>query len=135
MISQGRGSLVSTFSCFNYLTLNSLFQFVGTVYLHLLETSNSGTQLIFEDLLSLLLVYSMSAVKSNRKLTNNKPPSGLLSLDVLYSVFSIIFFFVVFSLINFQILMDQPFFVKASELRTFEELQKINVSCYENNVN
>ena len=77
----------------------------------------------------------MSAVKSNRKLTNNKPPSGLLSLDVLYSVFSIIFFFVVFSLINFQILMDQPFFVKASELRTFEELQKINVSCYENNVN
>ncbi|XP_056895921.1 cation-transporting ATPase 13A2 isoform X2 [Takifugu flavidus] len=88
LISEGRCSLITSFSLFRYMALYSLCQFSSVLILYTLKTNLGDLQFLFVDIcLMTSLALLMGRGGPSQELHACRPPASLLSLPVLGSIF------------------------------------------------
>uniref|UniRef100_A0A674P4G6 ATPase cation transporting 13A2 n=1 Tax=Takifugu rubripes TaxID=31033 RepID=A0A674P4G6_TAKRU len=88
LISEGRCSLITSFSLFRYMALYSLCQFSSVLILYTLKTNLGDLQFLFVDIcLMTSLALLMGRGGPSQELHACRPPASLLALPVLGSIF------------------------------------------------
>lgn len=87
LIKEGRASLVTSFSCFKYMTLYSMVQFTSLIFLYSFMSSLSDYQFVFVDLLIIVpLGVLMSRYAPSTRLASAQPNTKLISTKMLTCV-------------------------------------------------
>ncbi|OBA19758.1 hypothetical protein METBIDRAFT_12805 [Metschnikowia bicuspidata var. bicuspidata NRRL YB-4993] len=113
VIREGRSSLVTSFSCFKYMSLYSAIQFM-TVSLLYRRGSNLGDfQFLYIDLFLILpLAIFMSWSKPFEKLVVKRPTANLVSPKVLIPLLCHIFIIAMFQISVWLYVQEQPWYIK-----------------------
>lgn len=84
VIKEGRASLVTSFSCFQYMSLYSAIQFITITILYSRGSNLGDFQFLYIDLLLIVpIAISMSWSKPNSKLVKKRPSANLVSPKIL----------------------------------------------------
>jgi len=87
LMREGRAALVTSVSCFKFMALYSVIQFVTVIRLYHLNANMSDCQYLWIDLFMILpLAVYMARTGPARKLSVQRPQSRLISISVLSSV-------------------------------------------------
>lgn len=116
------------------MTLYSIIQYSSVAYLYYKATILTDNQYLYVDIPVLILSFLMNFGKSSNVLTKDKPVMGLLSFQVLGSVFLSIIIVLVFQIAAIIILVNQPFYIQSTDLYTSDELDDSETATYENDV-
>lgn len=130
IISEGRASLVTSFSCFKYMAIYSLTEFttVALLYSHI---GNLGEyEYLYVDLIVVLpLSISMAYSRAIETLSVESPVNNLFSLSVLFSMIGHIVLQFFFQLAVFLTIKSQSFYEQV-----VVDVDIENVESYENTV-
>ncbi|KAL6708207.1 hypothetical protein ACN47E_003391 [Coniothyrium glycines] len=108
VIKEGRAALVTSFSCFKYMSLYSAIQFCSVSFLYASASNLGDFQFLFIDLLLILpIAIFMGWSGAYPILSRKRPTANLVSRKVLtpllgQMVFCIIIQFIVFHFVKFQ---------------------------------
>lgn len=84
VIREGRAALVTSFSCFNYMSLYSAIQFTSVSFLYAKASNLGDFQFLFIDVLLILpIAIFMGWARPAEKLARKRPQSDLVSRKVL----------------------------------------------------
>lgn len=111
VIKEGRSSLVTSFSCFKYMSLYSAIQFVTVTLLYKKGANLGDFQFLYIDLFLILpLAIFMSWSKPYDKLVVKRPTANLVSPKVLVPLVSHIFVILAFQLYVWMYVKRQPWY-------------------------
>lgn len=113
VIREGRSSLVTSFSCFKYMSLYSAIQFMTVSLLYKTGTNLGDFQFLYIDLFLILpLAIFMSWSKPYPKLVVKRPTANLVSPKVLIPLLCHIFIIAMFQIGVWFYVQGQPWYVK-----------------------
>ena len=113
VIKEGRSSLVTSFSCFKYMSLYSAIQFVTVSLLYKRGTNLGDFQFLYIDLFLILpLAIFMSWSKPFDKLVVKRPTANLVSPKVLIPLLCHIFVIATFQIAIWLYVQNQPWYIK-----------------------
>uniref|UniRef100_A0A673JTP3 Probable cation-transporting ATPase 13A3 n=1 Tax=Sinocyclocheilus rhinocerous TaxID=307959 RepID=A0A673JTP3_9TELE len=92
LIREGRAALITSFCVFKFMALYSIIQCLSVALLYSIGSNLGDFQFLFIDLaIILLIVFTMSLNSAWKELVAQRPPSGLVSGPLLFSVLTQIF--------------------------------------------
>ncbi|KAI5951431.1 hypothetical protein KGF54_004505 [Candida jiufengensis] len=113
IIKEGRSSLVTSFSCFKYMSLYSAIQFISVTILYKTGTNLGDFQFLYIDLFLILpLAIFMSWSKPYNKLVIKRPTANLVSPKVLIPLVCNIMVLLAFQIIIWLWVKKEPWYIK-----------------------
>ncbi|XP_061095235.1 polyamine-transporting ATPase 13A3 isoform X1 [Conger conger] len=89
LIREGRAALVTSFCVFKFMALYSIIQYISVTLLYSVLSNLGDFQFLFIDIVIILvIVFTMSLNPAWQELVSRRPPSGLISGPLLFSVLS-----------------------------------------------
>ncbi|XP_064186142.1 polyamine-transporting ATPase 13A3 isoform X1 [Anguilla rostrata] len=89
LIREGRAALITSFCVFKFMALYSIIQYISVTLLYSVLSNLGDFQFLFIDIaIILLIVFTMSLNPAWKELVSRRPPSGLISGPLLFSVLS-----------------------------------------------
>ncbi|XP_056421363.1 polyamine-transporting ATPase 13A3 isoform X1 [Hyla sarda] len=111
LIREGRAALVTSFCVFKFMALYSIIQYFTVVLLYSILSNLGDSQFLFIDLaIILVVVFTMSLNPAWKDLVAQRPPSGLLSASLLFSVLSQILICLAFQAMAFLLVKQEPWY-------------------------
>ncbi|XP_006873192.1 PREDICTED: probable cation-transporting ATPase 13A3 [Chrysochloris asiatica] len=111
LIREGRAALMTSFCVFKFMALYSIIQYFSVTLLYSILSNLGDFQFLFIDLaIILVVVFTMSLNPAWKELVAQKPPSGLISGTLLFSVLSQIIICVGFQSLGFFWVKHQPWY-------------------------
>ncbi|KAF2868504.1 hypothetical protein BDV95DRAFT_579980 [Massariosphaeria phaeospora] len=111
VIKEGRASLVTSFSCFKYMSLYSAIQFTSVSFLYASASNLGDFQFLFIDLLLILpIAIFMGWSGPYPKLSRKRPTASLVSRKVLTPLLGQIALCVLVQLLGFKAVQAQPWY-------------------------
>ncbi|XP_021499569.1 polyamine-transporting ATPase 13A3 isoform X6 [Meriones unguiculatus] len=102
LIREGRAALMTSFCVFKFMALYSIIQYFSVTLLYSILSNLGDFQFLFIDLaIILVVVFTMSLNPAWKELVAQRPPSGLISGALLFSVLSQIIICVGFQSLGF----------------------------------
>ncbi|KAL6469154.1 hypothetical protein MHYP_G00226780 [Metynnis hypsauchen] len=87
LIREGRAALITSFCVFKFMALYSIIQYISVTLLYYILSNLGDFQFLFIDIaIILLIVFTMSLNSAWNELVSRRPPSGLISGPLLFSV-------------------------------------------------
>ncbi|CAN3376596.1 hypothetical protein DIURU_002655 [Diutina rugosa] len=113
VIREGRSSLVTSFSCFKYMSLYSAIQFITVSILYKSGTNLGDFQFLYIDLFLILpLAIFMSWCKPYHKLVTKRPTANLVSPKILIPLLCQIFVLALFQIGLWLQVKKEPWYVE-----------------------
>ncbi|KAM4888816.1 polyamine-transporting ATPase 13A3 isoform 3-T7 [Thomomys bottae] len=146
LIREGRAALMTSFCVFKFMALYSIIQYFSVTLLYSILSNLGDFQFLFIDLaIILVVVFTMSLSPAWKELVAQRPPSGLISGALLFSVLSQIIICIGFQSLGFFWVKQQPWypysdacnaarslFQNSSHVDNETELDARNIQNYEN---
>ncbi|XP_053723574.1 polyamine-transporting ATPase 13A3 isoform X1 [Synchiropus splendidus] len=111
LIREGRAALITSFCVFKFMALYSIIQYISVTLLYSIQSNLGDFQFLFIDIaIILLIVFTMSLNPAWKELVSRRPPSGLISGPLLFSVLSQILICLGFQTIAFIWVRHQPWY-------------------------
>ncbi|XP_013368952.1 PREDICTED: probable cation-transporting ATPase 13A3 isoform X4 [Chinchilla lanigera] len=111
LIREGRAALMTSFCVFKFMALYSIIQYTSVTLLYSSLSILGDFQFLFIDMaIILVLVFTMSLNPAWKELVAQRPPSGLISGALLFSVLSQIIISVGFQSLGFFWVKQQPWY-------------------------
>ncbi|KAM8953414.1 polyamine-transporting ATPase 13A3 [Pelodytes ibericus] len=111
LIREGRAALITSFCVFKFMALYSIIQYFTVTLLYSILSNLGDFQFLFIDLaIILVVVFTMSLNPAWKELVAQRPPSGLISGPLLFSVLSQILICIGFQAFAFLWVKKQPWF-------------------------
>eukprot|EP00834_Sanchytrium_tribonematis_P000728 NODE_14_length_51535_cov_1.125049.p6 type:complete len:536 gc:universal NODE_14_length_51535_cov_1.125049:19802-18195(-) len=130
LMREGRAALVTSFSCFKYMAMYSLIQFLSVTMLYHVGSNLGDYQFLYVDLILILpLAITMAHSGPYKHLHPKKPTANLLSGKVLSSLFGQILVQLCFLIIVFVLVQHQKFYTPPDT-----DVESERFKCYENTV-
>uniref|UniRef100_G3U6H5 ATPase 13A3 n=1 Tax=Loxodonta africana TaxID=9785 RepID=G3U6H5_LOXAF len=128
LIREGRAALITSFCVFKFMALYSIIQYFSVILLYSILSNLGDFQFLFIDLaIILVVVFTMSLNPACKELVAQKPPSGLISGTLLFSVLSQIIICIGFQSVGFFWVRQQPWYFPNET-----EPDEHNIQNYEN---
>ncbi|EFX01083.1 p-type ATPase [Grosmannia clavigera kw1407] len=138
VIREGRAALVTSFSCFKYMSIYSAIQFTSVSFLYASASNLGDFQFLFIDLALILpIAVFMSWAGPFPELGKKRPTADLVSRKVLTPLLGLMAISVVIQTIAFVTVRQQPWFVPPvvdpdkSNIKNSENTALFLVSCFE----
>jgi len=138
VIREGRAALVTSFSCFKYMSLYSAIQFTSVSFLYASASNLGDFQFLFIDLLLILpIAIFMGWTGPFPVLCQKRPTANLVSRKVLTPLLGQIAICIMIQAVAFQAVRRQPWFIpphlnrEKSNVENSENTTLFLVSCYE----
>lgn len=113
VIREGRSSLVTSFSCFRYMSLYSAIQFITVSILYKRGTNLGDFQFLYIDLFLILpLAIFMSWSKPARAIVTKRPTANLVSPKILIPLVCHIFVLLVFQILLWELVQREKWYIK-----------------------
>lgn len=113
VIREGRSSLVTSFSCFKYMSLYSAIQFVTVTILYQRGTNLGDFQFLYIDLFLILpLAIFMSWSKPFERIAVKRPTANLVSPKVLIPLVCQILVILIFQVMVWIYVQRQPWYIR-----------------------
>lgn len=113
VIREGRSSLVTSFSCFKYMSLYSAIQFITVSILYKTGTNLGDFQFLYIDLFLILpLAIFMSWSKPFSQIVIKRPTANLVSPKVLIPLCCHILVILLFQVALWLLVQDEPWYIK-----------------------
>jgi cation-transporting ATPase 13A2 len=111
VIKEGRAALVTSFSCFKYMSLYSAIQFTSVSFLYASASNLGDFQFLFIDLLLILpIAIFMGWSGAYPTLSRKRPTASLVSRKVLTPLLGQIVICVLVQFIGFEYVQNQPWY-------------------------
>uniref|UniRef100_A0A8C0XJN2 Cation-transporting ATPase n=1 Tax=Castor canadensis TaxID=51338 RepID=A0A8C0XJN2_CASCN len=111
LIREGRAALMTSFCVFKFMALYSIIQYFSVTLLYSILSNLGDFQFLFIDLaIILVVVFTMSLNPAWKELVAQRPPSGLISGALLFSVLSQIIISIGFQSLGFFWVKQQPWY-------------------------
>jgi cation-transporting P-type ATPase 13A2 len=112
VVREGRASLVTSFSCFKYMSLYSAIQFTSVSFLYASASNLGDFQFLYIDLLLILpIAIFMGWAGPYPRLSRKRPTASLVSRKVLTPLLGQIAICVLLQFIGFVAVQRQPWYV------------------------
>ncbi|KAM9762569.1 polyamine-transporting ATPase 13A3 isoform 3-T3 [Menidia menidia] len=109
LIREGRAALITSFCVFKFMALYSIIQYISVTLLYSILSNLGDFQFLFIDIaIILLIVFTMSLNPAWNELVSRRPPSGLISGPLLFSVLTQILICLGFQTFTFLWVQQQP---------------------------
>lgn len=113
IIKEGRSSLVTSFSCFKYMSLYLAIQFITVSILYKRGTNLGDFQFLYIDLFLILpLAIFMSWLKPFNKIIIKRPSANLVSAKILIPLVLQIIVILIFQIIIWKLVQLQQWYIK-----------------------
>ena len=113
VIKEGRSSLVTSFACFQYMSLYSAIQFITVSILYSRGSNLGDFQFLYIDLCLIVpIAIFMSWSKPYDKLSSKRPSANLVSLKILIPLFLSFAIILVFQLIPWLYAQTRGWYIK-----------------------
>ncbi|XP_072264310.1 polyamine-transporting ATPase 13A3 [Pyxicephalus adspersus] len=145
LIREGRAALITSFCVFKFMALYSIIQYFTVTLLYSILSNLGDFQFLFIDLaIILVVVFTMSLNPAWKELVAQRPPSGLISGPLLFSVLSQIIICLAFQTMAFLLVKQEPWYEvwspssdacnvsSGNDHKNDTELDEHNISNYEN---
>uniref|UniRef100_A0A3Q2SSZ4 Probable cation-transporting ATPase 13A3 n=1 Tax=Fundulus heteroclitus TaxID=8078 RepID=A0A3Q2SSZ4_FUNHE len=83
---EGRAALITSFCVFKFMALYSIIQYISVTLLYSVSSNLGDFQFLFIDIAIILLIVFTSLNPAWKELVSRRPPSGLISGPLLFSV-------------------------------------------------
>uniref|UniRef100_A0A4W6DTC2 Polyamine-transporting ATPase 13A3 n=1 Tax=Lates calcarifer TaxID=8187 RepID=A0A4W6DTC2_LATCA len=114
LIREGRAALITSFCVFKFMALYSIIQYISVTLLYSILSNLGDFQFLFIDIaIILLIVFTMSLNPAWKELVSRRPPSGLISGPLLFSVLTQILICLGFQTITFLWVRQQPWYTNS----------------------
>ncbi|KAI1891544.1 hypothetical protein AGOR_G00144890 [Albula goreensis] len=111
LIREGRAALITSFCVFKFMALYSLIQYISVTLLYSILSNLGDFQFLFIDIgIILLIVFTMSLNPAWKDLVARRPPSGLISGPLLFSVLTQILLCLGFQTLSFLWVQQQSWY-------------------------
>ncbi|XP_045543383.1 polyamine-transporting ATPase 13A3 [Salmo salar] len=111
LIREGRAALITSFCVFKFMALYSIIQYISVTLLYSILSNLGDFQFLFIDIaIILLIVFTMSLNPASKELVSRRPPSGLISGPLLFSVLTQILICLGFQTIAFLWVRHQAWY-------------------------
>ncbi|XP_053115435.1 polyamine-transporting ATPase 13A3-like isoform X2 [Hemicordylus capensis] len=111
LIREGRAALVTSFCVFKFMALYSIIQYLSVLLLYSILSNLGDTQYLFIDVAIIMsLAFTMSLNSSWRRLVPQRPPTSLVSPQLLLSVLTQILLCLAFQVGAFLLVQGQPWY-------------------------
>uniref|UniRef100_A0A3P8PBS3 Polyamine-transporting ATPase 13A3 n=1 Tax=Astatotilapia calliptera TaxID=8154 RepID=A0A3P8PBS3_ASTCA len=108
LIREGRAALITSFCVFKFMALYSIIQFISVILLYSVLSNLGDFQFLFIDLIIILTIaFTMSLNPAWKELVWRRPPSSLISGQLLCSVLTQILTCLVFQVLAFLLVRQQ----------------------------
>jgi cation-transporting ATPase 13A3/4/5 len=138
VIREGRAALVTSFSCFKYMSLYSAIQFTSVSFLYASASNLGDFQFLYIDLLLILpIAIFMGWTGPYRELSRKRPTASLVSRKVLTPLLGQILLCVVTQFVAWWVVRQQPWYqppvldVGHSNSKNSQNTALFLVSCYQ----
>lgn len=138
VIREGRAALVTSFSCFKYMSLYSAIQFTSVSFLYASASNLGDFQFLYIDLLLILpIAIFMGWTGAYPVLSHKRPTASLVSRKVLTPLLGQIVLCILFQAVAFQAVRQQPWFQPPildknhSNSKNSENTALFLLSCYQ----
>ncbi|KAH8683100.1 hypothetical protein BGZ60DRAFT_467457 [Tricladium varicosporioides] len=138
VIREGRAALVTSFSCFKYMSLYSAIQFTSVSFLYASASNLGDFQFLFIDLLLILpIAIFMGWTGPFPVLCQKRPTANLVSRKVLTPLLGQITICILIQAVAFQAVRKQPWYIpprlnrEKSNVENSENTALFLVSCFE----
>ncbi|RDL35105.1 Cation-transporting ATPase [Venustampulla echinocandica] len=138
VIREGRAALVTSFSCFKYMSLYSAIQFTSVSFLYASASNLGDFEFLFIDLALILpIAIFMGWAGPFPTLSRKRPTANLVSRKVLTPLLGQITICVLIQAITFIAVRKQPWFIpphldkEKSNIENSENTALFSISCYE----
>ncbi|KAF2112000.1 ATPase type 13A2 [Lophiotrema nucula] len=113
VIKEGRAALVTSFSCFKYMSLYSAIQFTSVSFLYASASNLGDFQFLFIDLALILpIAIFMGWSSAYPRLSRKRPTASLVSRKILTPLLGQIVFCVLIQAVGFEYVQRQPWYQK-----------------------
>ncbi|XP_076880258.1 polyamine-transporting ATPase 13A3 [Brachyhypopomus gauderio] len=111
LIREGRAALITSFCVFKFMALYSIIQYITVTLLYYILSNLGDFQFLFIDIaIILFIVFTMSLNPAWKELVSRRPPSGLISGPLLFSVLSQILVCLGFQTLSFLLVRQQSWY-------------------------
>ncbi|XP_034035846.1 probable cation-transporting ATPase 13A3 isoform X2 [Thalassophryne amazonica] len=111
LIREGRAALITSFCVFKFMALYSIIQYISVTLLYSVLSNLGDFQFLFVDMaIILVIVFTMSLNPAWKELVSRRPPSGLISAQLLFSVLTQILICLGFQTFAFLWVQKQPWY-------------------------
>lgn len=113
VIKEGRGSLVTSFACFQYMSLYSAIQFITVTILYCRGSNLGDFQFLYIDLLLIIpIAIFMSWCKPYHKIAKKRPSANLISPKILAPLMLSILICIVFQAVPWLLVQTKSWYKK-----------------------
>ncbi|XP_067898378.1 polyamine-transporting ATPase 13A3-like isoform X2 [Heterodontus francisci] len=134
LIREGRAALMTSFCVFKFMALYSIIQYLSVTLLYSMLSNLGDLQFLFIDLaIILIIVFTMSLNAAWKELVPQKPPSGLISASLIFSVLSQILISAVFQTTGFLMVKQQTWYEVWTPNSDVCSSSKLNLTLEHNN--
>ncbi|XP_053210773.1 polyamine-transporting ATPase 13A3-like isoform X2 [Panonychus citri] len=127
LISEGRASLVTAFGILKYMACYSLAQFISVIILYAYHSNLSDMEYLYIDLFLISLFFVLfGRTESFTELSKNPPPSSLVGIVPLASLFLQIVIIIIFQMTAVVVLWAQPWYI------VHTPIDEEDVACHDN---
>ncbi|GKT50259.1 putative CDP-alcohol phosphatidyltransferase class-I family protein [Colletotrichum spaethianum] len=138
VIREGRAALVTSFSCFKYMSLYSAIQFTSVSFLYATASNLGDFQFLFIDLLLILpIAVFMSWAGPFPVLSRKRPTADLVSRKVLIPLLGQMAICILIQAVAYVAVREQPWYIPPrvnhdkSNIKNSENTVLFLVSCFE----
>ncbi|KAK2029441.1 ATPase [Colletotrichum zoysiae] len=138
VIREGRAALVTSFSCFKYMSLYSAIQFTSVSFLYATASNLGDFQFLFIDLLLILpIAVFMSWAGPFPVLSRKRPTADLVSRKVLIPLLGQMVICILIQAVVYVAVREQPWYIPPrvehdkSNIKNSENTVLFLVSCFE----
>ncbi|XP_053539032.1 polyamine-transporting ATPase 13A3 isoform X1 [Ictalurus punctatus] len=111
LIREGRAALITSFCVFKFMALYSIIQYLSVTLLYYILSNLGDFQFLFIDMaIILVVVFTMSLNPAWNVLVSQRPPSGLISGPLLFSVLTQILICLGFQTFTFLLVRNQDWY-------------------------
>ncbi|KAJ8357324.1 hypothetical protein SKAU_G00201180 [Synaphobranchus kaupii] len=111
LIREGRAALITSFCVFKFMALYSIIQYISIILLYSFSSNLGDFQFLFIDVaIILVMVFTMSLNPASKELVAQRPPQGLISKPLLFSVLTQILVCLGFQVLAFLLVKKQSWY-------------------------
>ena len=113
VIKEGRAALVTSFACFQYMSLYSAIQFITISILYSRGSNLGDFQFLYIDLLLIIpIAIFMSWSKPYDKLCKKRPSANLVSLKILMPLFTSFMIILLFQMVPWRLVQRMSWYIR-----------------------
>uniref|UniRef100_A0A8C1KZX2 ATPase 13A3 n=1 Tax=Cyprinus carpio TaxID=7962 RepID=A0A8C1KZX2_CYPCA len=131
LIREGRAALITSFCVFKFMALYSIIQCLSVALLYSIGSNLGDFQFLFIDIaIILVIVFTMSLNSAWKELVAQRPPSGLVSGPLLFSVLTQIIICLGFQIMAFLLIQKLDWYSNVHIVLTLINLNFSFYNCF-----